>query len=204
MKGLVMATLLEARPFIDGLGLVETESKPVRIFGNDRLLLAISGIGKINSAIATVYLIAGRRTDVLYNLGAAGAAKKNYSVGQILHVDDIIEYDRPTIAASSLIHIKPDVMDGFETATLATQDRPVKEPRDREAVAAHAGIVDMEGAAFARSCRAFGKQGFLFKIVTDTESHATDGEIIENIKNIRNMLYDFFIKSIMNSERSGA
>ncbi|MCU0847155.1 MAG: hypothetical protein MUD12_04640 [Spirochaetes bacterium] len=202
MKGLVMATLLEARPFIDGLGLVETENKPVRMFGNDRLLLAISGIGKINSAIATVYLIASHGPELLYNLGAAGAAKKNYSVGQILHVDDIIEYDRPTIAASSLVHIRPDVMDGFETATLATQDRPVKEPRDREAVAAHAGIVDMEGAAFARSCRAFRIPAFLFKIVTDTESHATDGEIIENIKNTRDLLYNFFVQRIMNSNRN--
>ena len=37
--GLVMATMLEAKPLVLGLGLEEQENRPFRLFGKERILL---------------------------------------------------------------------------------------------------------------------------------------------------------------------
>lgn len=197
LTGIVMATRLEAQPFIDSGLFTSIEEKPLQVFRHESVYLILSGIGKASAAIAATYLITKYNTNVMFNIGAAGSTTENYRMGDILHVDSVIDYDRPSLVGSKPRILKPDVLPGFKCAALATQDVAVVSPGEREKVGRTAALVDMEGAAFVQACRTFKIKNYLFKIVTDTPSHTADSQIIENIKNTRDILCQFFMNNIL-------
>ncbi len=193
---ILMATRIEAEPFIKGLGLSKNEKKPVPVFESRGIVLSISGIGKSNAAIASTNLINRYGPKLIINLGAAGALSNNFMIGDILHIDRIIEPDRPRLLSLKPEVHKPDTLKGFDLASLATHDRPILSPQDRMAAGRLSELVDMEGAAIVQACRAFEIKAYLFKIVTDTPS-SRKMEIIKNIIQTRGMLFKFFIEKIM-------
>ena len=196
MIGLVFATYIEAEPFIIGLNLKQKEKKPFPIYENEKIILTLTGIGKINSAVATTLLINKYELAILLNLGAAGSTTEKYKIGDILHIKNCVEYDRPTLLKTGKRFFKPDLLEGFQKETLATQDIAITDPQTRKEISKTAGLVDMEGAAFIQACRMFQKKCYLFKIVTDTPIHTQDKDIIKNVKLTRDKLFDFFIKEI--------
>jgi nucleoside phosphorylase len=192
VTGIVMATRLEAEPFI-GSGLFTCiEEKPLPVYQYGSVFLILSGIGKAYAAIASTYLITKYKTEVMYNIGAAGSTTEDFILGDILHIDSVIDYDRPTLIGSKPRYLKPEVLTDYKTATLATQDVAVVSPVEREKVGKFASLVDMEGAAFVQACRTFKVKNYLFKIVTDTPVHTADKQIIDNIKTTRDLLFQFF------------
>lgn len=197
ITGIVMATRLEAEPFI-GSGLFTCiEEKPLPVYQYESVYLILSGIGKAYAAIASTYLITKYKTEVMYNIGAAGSTTENYKLGSILHIDSVIDYDRPTLIGAKPRYLKPEVLPEYETATLATQDVAVVSSEEREKVGKIASLVDMEGAAFVQACRTFKVKNYMFKIVTDTPVHTADKQIIDNIKETRDLLYRFFTKEFL-------
>lgn len=194
--GIIIATKIEAEPFIQGLCLETLEKKPVHLWGNDTVVLALSDIGKSNAAIATAHLIGKYRPHQIYNIGAAGAVDLNFEIGDILHVDKVYELDRPRLLSDEPTVHKPDTLKGFRMVSLATQDRPVLKEADRIAAGKYADLVDMEGAAVVQACRAFGVNVYLFKTVTDTAGCSTK-DIIINMLSTRNSLFEFFRQRVM-------
>jgi adenosylhomocysteine nucleosidase len=190
-SGIVMATKIEAEPFIEGFGLALVEKKPVRLYAAGPLVLALSGIGKAAAAIATAALIERHHPDAVFNCGAAGAAAGGFAVGDILQIDKVYEPDRLHLLTGRPMKHKPDTMRGFRRASLATRDRPFLGVEDRHAAAAHADLVDMEGAAVVQACRAYGVDVYLFKIVTDTHG-AGAKEIIGTMIATRGSMFEFF------------
>lgn len=190
--GLVMATLLEAVPFIRDLSLREWGSEPFGLYGDERIALIVSGIGKANAAMACAYLIQTRRPAQVCNLGAAGATGRRCALGESYHIDKIIEPDRPGLRSGLPHEQLPDVLDGFAVASLATQDRPLRDPDERESVASSAQLADMEGAAVVQACRRFGVKCFLFKFVSDTPDQRQNAEIVKNIELYRDAHSRFF------------
>lgn len=189
--GLIIATKIEAEPFIQGFGLDTIEKKPVQVMGNGAIVLAISDIGKTNAAIATTHLIEKLGLTRICNLGAAGAVDRNFKIGDILHIDKIYELDRPRLPTDEPVVHKPDTLKGFRTVSLATQDRPVLKGLDRMAAGKLADLVDMEGAAVVQVCQAFGVSVHIFKIVTDADE-CTPREILVNMFKTRDSLFEFF------------
>ncbi len=198
--GLVFATLMEAAPFVNGLSLSLIEEKPFSIYSNEKILLVISGIGKANAAIATSYLTWKYDSRCMFNIGASGATRNNRNVGDIFHIDSVIEYDRPRISDGKMRIKKPDLLEGFDTTSLATQDHAILSSTERETISEFADLVDMEGASFIHACRLFMVKCYLFKIVSDTPEHNTGLEIMENIKLIGDSLYEFFQENILNNK----
>ncbi|HNX24326.1 MAG TPA: hypothetical protein PKG60_09780 [Spirochaetota bacterium] len=197
IKGIVMATRLEAAPFIESGLFTCIEEKPMPVYQNETVYLILSGIGKASAAIAATYLITKYKTEIMYNIGAAGSTTEDFGLGDILHIDSVIDYDRPALIGSKPRYLKPEVLADYKTATLATQDVAVVSSEEREKVGKLASLVDMEGAAFVQACRTFKIKNYLFKIVTDTPSHIADKQIIENIKNTRDLLYRFFVREFL-------
>lgn len=195
--GLVMATLLEAAPFIRDLGLKEQASEPFRLYGGGRVALIVTGIGKANAAMACGYLIQALRPVLVCNLGAAGAAGAGCALGECYHISRVIEPDRPGIRSGLPHEHLPDVLDGFPLAVLATQDKPLREAGESGAVAAVAQLADMEGAAVVQACRRFGARCFLFKFVSDTPGRRTNAEIVKNIELYRDAHSRFFKDSVL-------
>ncbi len=194
MIGLVMATELEAAPFIREIPLVMGESDPFRVYGNRRFRLIISGIGKANAAMASAYLIRAFQPEFVVNLGASGATGIGPELGQCYHITKVIEPDRPDLRTDVPHEHVPDILAGFPVATLATQDRPVRRAAERRKLAARAELVDMEGASVVQACAAFHVKCFLFKFVSDTPKQS---DVVRNIQEHRDAFYRFFARSAL-------
>lgn len=188
--GIVMATMLEAEPFIKGLGMVLESREPFPVYIAGGLVLVISGIGKVNAALAAAHIIREKNISVLHNPGAAGALREGILEKEIFHIKEIIDWDRPKLINKEIRKIRPDKIEGFREASLATLDRPVITRGERQRVGEAADLVDMEGAGFMQSCRIHGAKGYLWKIVSDTAEHEQDKDIIANIKL---MIEDLFV-----------
>ncbi len=196
--GIVMATMIEAGPLISSLYLSPAGEGPVRVFSADGgPVLAVSGIGKVNAALAAEYLVLKYGADAIFNIGAAGATGNGLHTGDIFHIDAIIEPDRPRIMNRSQRSSAPDTLDGFPMASLATLDRPLVSASERASVAGRADLVDMEGAAVLQACRMFRARCYLFKMVSDTPEHESDTQIVENIRRLASPLADFFVGKVL-------
>lgn len=198
VTAIVMATMLEAKPFVLGMSLKQTRKTPFRLFQNENTLLIISGIGKANAAMATVYCCLEFKPVCICNLGAAGVTHSGYDLGEIFHIRKVIEHDRPDLNSKKayIIH-EPSLLKGFKTANLATGDRAVLDPKERKAISSKADLLDMEGASVVQACRKFETSCFLFKFVSDTPDHTRDQDIVDNIRLYRERFYAFFIDAVM-------
>lgn len=197
MIAIVMATLSEAKPFIIELSLVEDTAHPFRVFTNKGVLLLICGIGKANSAMGTAYCCNQFSPSIIVNLGAAGSTVNSHSLGEIYHISEIYEFDRPVFTTGRPHYTKTDVLEGFKLATLATQDRAIITVEDRREVSTLATLVDMEGAAVAQTCAKMGVRCLLFKFISDTPDHPEGDDIYANIKKYRMGFFHYFQKHIL-------
>ena len=210
MIGLIFATMTEAKPFVQGMALEKIENTPFAVFEKDRIkngpfsvikkgrmVLVISGIGKANAAMAAFHCCQTFHPNVVCNLGAAGSTDHYLALGDILHVTEVIEYDRPELRSNKPHVHFPHVLDGFPSARVATQDTPIIDPDKRKEIAPIAGLVDMEAASIIQACGKFQTKCVIFKFVSDTPDHTHVDEIVMNIKKYRTPFYDFFRKSVM-------
>jgi len=197
VTAIVMATLLEAKPFVLGMSLKQRRKKPFAVFQNDHILLIISGVGKANAAMATGYSCDKYHPVCVCNLGAAGATDVSHPLGAIFHINKIVEYDRHELTTKTPCIHNPDILNGFQTATLSTSDMAVLAPDERKKISMNADLIDMEGASVAQACRKFNTKCFIFKFVSDTPDHARSEDIVENIRLHRSFFYEFFIQSVM-------
>jgi adenosylhomocysteine nucleosidase len=193
---IVMATALEARPFIKGLSMHRCRDKPFKIYRNDDFLLTISGIGKVNAARAAAYSIEQFQPASLYNLGAAGAADFSHPLGAVYLISRVIEFDRIDPASGSPLVYTPSLLPGLPAARIATLDSPVQEPSRRQEIAACAELIDMESAAIVQACLRFKIPCYILKFVSDTPEHTSQREIIDNIRSCRVSLYQFCLNRI--------
>lgn len=194
---IVMATMVEAKPFVLGMSLTEYAKKPFPIFKKGHILLVISRIGKANAAMASAYCCNEFKPSCVFNLGAAGASGFSHPLGEIYHIDKIVEYDRPKLTTNEPTTHKPDVFDLFSTATLSTSDRAITDPGERQKISGFADLIDMEGASSLQACRIFGTKCYVFKFVSDTPEHTEDGDIIKHIRAYRTSFYEFFLNSVL-------
>ena len=194
---IIMATILEAQPFIDALSLSEAESRPFKLYKNEDIFLVISGIGKANAAMAAVLCWHRFKPGLMYNLGAAGSLKPEYSLGDIFHISEAIEYDRPHLRYGEIRIHTPSVLRGFQTVILATKDIPVVDPEERQEMARNADLVDMEGASIAHACRKLDKGCAIFKFVSDTPDHSDHHDIVENIKYYRTSFCELILDQVL-------
>jgi adenosylhomocysteine nucleosidase len=198
LAGIIMATRLEAGPFIKAFDMQEVEDRPFLIYGCDEIILAISGMGKANAAMATVYVCSRFDPKWILNLGAAGATQESHELGSIYHIEKVIEPDRPHLGSNTPYVQIPALLPGFQKAVLATQDKAVEELETFRQVATFADLVDMEGASIVQAGRKFGKKCLLFKFVSDTPVHAGQADlIIEHIKQYNRSFCEFISSSVI-------
>lgn len=195
--GMIMATRPEADPFVKALGLRKAGKGPLVLFEGREVVLILSGLGKTNAAIATTYCCATLRPRWVLNLGAAGAARTSFGLGDILHITEVIEYDRPLLSRTGLRVHRPHVLSGYREATLATQDRPVVSPEHRAEMAPFTDLVDMEGSAVVQTARRLETPAVLFKFVSDTPEHTGQGNIIELIGRHGAAFCGFVVESVI-------
>ncbi len=60
---------------------------------NRNVVMAVSGIGKVNAALATQYLIDNYQIDHIFNVGVAGGTNNQVSVGDVCFATQVIQSD---------------------------------------------------------------------------------------------------------------
>ena len=129
--------------------------------------LVLTGIGKVEAATAATEAIAGLRPELVLNVGTAGALRPGLTGLFVPSV--VLNHDYSADAIRALGHDAVDEIDlpGGDGTVLATGDLFVTDPVVRDAIAARAHLVDMEGFAVARACQRAGVPCRLVKIVSD-------------------------------------
>lgn len=152
MTYIVTALKSEAQPIIDFLNLTKKEDKNFPIFTNQDITLIISGMGKINSAIAVTYLAPEEK---ILNIGICGST--SHKLGELFQIKKIIDK-----SSQKVVHLNQN------GETITCVDTPQNNPNQFKNT-----LVDMESFGFYQASRKFVKKEniLLYKIVSDKISN---------------------------------
>ncbi len=197
MNLMIIATFIEAKPFIEQMFFKKLDHTPFPAFQHRDMVLMISGAGKVNASMAATYGCIHYRPGQVLNFGAAGATSISASLGNIYQVGTAIEFDGFDLRTGSRPTYTPEILPGFPTAVIATQDIPVIEGKNRTIVSVSAELVDMEASAVVQVCQKFQVRCHLFKFVTDTPDHPGKKDIRKHIRMFRLPFYRFITGSVL-------
>ena len=129
--------------------------------------LLVTGIGKVQAAIALTRALERGDYDRVVNIGTAGSLHDHHS-GLFLP-STVVEHD---YSAAALAAIGQPAVDRWEVpggdgTVIATGDTFVSDPAHRAVLAERADLVDMEAAAIARVCAAYRLPVVFVKTVSD-------------------------------------
>jgi adenosylhomocysteine nucleosidase len=156
-------TITPDRPLL----VVALEEEAVHIHVSD-LPVLVTGVGKVNAAVAVSTILGEHSPSRIVNLGTAGALHDGlagtYIVRSVIQhdLDDAVLFDVTGLHVSETI----DVAD--EGLRLATGDAFITDARIREKLARTADLVDMEGYAVARAAMVAGVPVTIVKEVSDS------------------------------------
>ncbi len=181
------ALFAEAKPIIKFFALKPVDDNFFKIFSNEDKILIISGIGKINSALAlsrifTLY----PHQNILLSIGVA-AAKKEFKIGELVNVKKIIDVEE-----KSVFHLKESFI--FKNASLATSSFQQKNPK--------ADLGDMEASSIYKAAKKYKKDLMILKIISDHfEPEKVKKSDIENLilKNL-NKLSDILSNNLISQK----
>ena len=145
----------EAKALIDFFNLVKSKDANFLIYKNENITLIVSGIGKINSCIATSYL---KADNLILNIGICASAYQNHKIGDIFQIDKIIDK-----SSTKVIHHKSE-QSHFNTATITCCDTPQNDSKKFKNT-----LIDMESFGFFKASKKFtnSENIILIKVVSD-------------------------------------
>lgn len=186
----VLALLPPAsRSSLHGLELLETDHAGVH------LVLARSGVGKVNTALNAALLLSHRSIDAVVNIGSAGGLRAGQKILDLVVPDEVLAVDvdvtplgfefgqmlgepavyraDPTLRASFAAAARswPD-MPPLHEGAVGTGDSFIYRPDQVALIRARFGedrvaCVEMEGAALAQVCRRFGTPFLIVRSLSD-------------------------------------
>ncbi|RUM67087.1 MAG: hypothetical protein DSZ06_02010 [Sulfurospirillum sp.] len=164
----VVALMAEASFLIDKFSLKKSVSKPFAIYKNYDILMIVSGVGTINSAIATSFLLSNHPAPKkIINFGIAGS-NSHIKVGEIKRVKKIVD-----LCSNRVYHLH------CGEASISTVPKEIDNPNKIKT-----DLVDMESSGFYLSAKKFIDENKIeiYKIVSDHfEPDSLDRKKIETL-----------------------
>ena len=197
---LVFATLIEAQPLLRRLDAIPLRPADRSLFvphgrhAFRNVLIFICGMGGPQAQAALDGFTAGHTLRGVLNCGIAGSLTERYAVGDIVSVSAVGEIIASAPAAMLDLSTLPEARWAglplsHTGAHLVTQDQALFDADRRAALARHADLVDMEGAAIARICAA---RNIPLSIIKGVSDHAVDREsLLRNLEYASTTLADF-------------
>lgn len=198
MIGIVVALESEAKHFLAQVEektefeLIDKKAYRGKICGKD-IVLAISGIGKVNASFTTQALILKFNPTHIVNFGTAGGTNGNARLFEYYIIAKCCQFDFDLSAIDPVpagyIQDYNTVLfdnftagfDGFKKINLASADRFSFDQKDIDAINGNScSLRDMEGGAIAQVCTANKVPLVMIKGVTDVYGHET-GEFYKNL-----------------------
>ncbi|TDP89825.1 adenosylhomocysteine nucleosidase [Leucobacter luti] len=138
----------------------------------------VTGVGKVQGAVALAAALAETPVDRVVVLGTAGVVgdgSDRLSLDEVVQVTRVVQHDfslpSPELTPAG------EVLLPERTATIATGDVFVKDDAQRAHISSlGAELVDMEAYSYATVCARFGVALQLFKIPSDFADSATTDE----------------------------
>lgn len=162
MLYVVCALYEEAKIIIEKYNLKNINDKNFRIYKNDEIKLIISGVGKINCAIATTYFLNTCNftdNDIILNIGYTGTNNKEYSIGEQFLINNIFD-----VTTNKNFYLDMIYKINIKEESVATVDKILIQNVDSDYK-----LFDMEASAFYFTCNKFIKRDnmFIVKIISD-------------------------------------
>lgn len=186
MIALVVALKDEAKPLIEYFKLAHLpEFKEFKIYKKDEVLLIISGVGKVKSAVATGYMLMKfKDLKAVINFGICGCGDLKINVGEMLLANKVVD----EATGRSFFSDIPS-SHNLREFTIHTYDKPVENQK-----VGSIGV-DMEASGFFEGALKFVKADRIFavKLVSDHLDFKTNDPIfvVELIKKHVKQLDEF-------------
>jgi len=155
-------TISSDRPLL----VVALEEEAVHLHVSE-LPVLVTGVGKVNAAIAVATILGEGSPSEVVNLGTAGALRPDL-VGTHV-ISRVTQHDLDDEALFDLVgmHFGEPVDLGGAGLTLTTGDAFIADPAARSLLAEHSDLVDMEGYAVARAAVTAGVPVRIVKRISD-------------------------------------
>jgi adenosylhomocysteine nucleosidase len=203
MIGLIVAMEREAEsviPYIKDISESKIAGKKVikgKLFDKE-IVLIITGIGKVSSALSAQLLIDNFNPEVIINFGSVGAVNSEIKVGDYVIVEkacqfdfDLREIDPVPLGYNQdydCVFFKTHTLDTlpYKKVALGTSDKfTSKKEIIEEIIKMGIDIRDMEGCAIAQVCNSNNAKLIMLKGITDVYGLGTDGEqFVLNLKKV--------------------
>ena len=150
---------------------VALEEEAAHIHASD-LPVLVTGVGKVNAAVAVSTILGDHSPSRVVNLGTAGALRDGLAGTYVIR--SVIQHDLDDAMLFRLtgLHVSEPIDVADDGLTLATGDTFVTDAVVRDRLARSADLVDMEGYAVARAARVAGVPVTVVKEVSDAADDA--------------------------------
>jgi nucleoside phosphorylase len=157
MLYIIVALKAEANKIIKILDLKRSDNKIFTIYESSDIKLIISGVGSINSAIATTYLLTkhnAKKDDTVLNIGMCGSSQKSH-IEELFNIHKVID-----LTTNQVFHLRKNK----DSQPITTSPKAIT---DKNSI--KTSLVDMESSGFYLSCSKFIKKDNIIikKIVSD-------------------------------------
>jgi adenosylhomocysteine nucleosidase len=132
------------------------------------LPILVTGIGKVNAAVAVATILGEHSPSEVVNLGTAGSLHDEFVGTHVITTVTQHDFDDAAIFELVGLHFGEPINLGGAGLTLTTGDQFVADPVKRAQLAQHAHLVDMEGYAVAKAAIAAQVPVRLVKRVSDS------------------------------------
>lgn len=185
--GFIFAMDEEIKPFVEAFGWTKFTSfnkttSYTGFFDKYKILASVSGIGKMNAAIASASQIL-MKTNLIVNIGTCGSVGQEFKVGDIVvpgrFYDGDWEYFGPNYQNKDPVGVFDKYTGDKVGVDCYSFSKFVEEP-----VATSPYFVDMEGYAIQAMCSSFNIDFLSVKVVSDNADDDAKIDFQENITKV--------------------
>jgi adenosylhomocysteine nucleosidase len=205
--GIVFAMQEEAAPLLEKFDLTDyTEPYAgARFYENDRVVIGIGDVGSLAATICTVTLIRDFGCRTIYNTGSCGSTGPKLPVGTVVSVTRVFKGDvdltvagyRPYELPRTPIYLELPHDPDFPAATARSTDKFIGANDKVEPNMA----VEMEAFAVAYTCRRFGVDCHIYKVISDmTDKNVDSSQFDGNLADVSAALAEHVYQIIMKKE----
>lgn len=183
MKVIISALFIESKVFIEKYKLKIKQDRLYKIYINEdsKILVIISGVGAINMAMATSYILYHYKVSIILNFGIS--ASLGHSIGDLFLINKIMDF-------GSKKCYYPDILKkhNLNECDIITYALPQS---DHKNILNNVHLIDMESSGFFQSALKFSElhKISLIKVVSD---NANSGTLLKNL--IEEICYNAFEK----------
>jgi len=200
--GIVVAMTIEAEPLIEYYKLEKNNIKGFSYYVNHKIKIIISGVGVINSTLATYILLNDLNCTHIINYGVAGFTGDVHHHCEIFTINKVYKRDINFTALGYELYQFPDKPKYIQLQTdnrlpmldCYTSDEYIG-PKSR---VPNNVLVDMEGYCVAHICERYQTSCMIYKSISDnTPDHDTQGQIDAHLTNAIEMISNFIIHEVI-------